>query len=765
VRRPYHSDYGKEKCFAFDEKRALLSSVACGQKGRRPHHDFIVKEKTSRHSKSSSTQAGQVLVLEADERLVSAISAALQEAAPGAQVDIVRNLEEAQRLVLGAKPDLFVLDIDATYDLGHEFLYDLRTSHPNARAIILTGVQLAAQREQAAGLGAIHFLEKPFPHDDFVDLVEALLRPSSKADEEKFRGTLSDLHVSDIIQLKCMSRATAVLEFTGPRGEKARVFFEDGQVRHATASGKEGLAAFNEIVTWKGGTISEVVKAGRSPGTINQDWQVLLMEAMRTADERENASGLAHPRSKRSPGRKVLVIDDSLMLLSFVEEILTEANYRVVTTPTAEESLRASSDDPPDLILLDYLLPDMKGDEVSRKLLENPATADIPVVYMSGFGADLRPDHIANRNVIGFLNKPFTSDLLIKTVENHMPKSPGEPETIEAEIGPAPSEDLSQTEPAPVWEEETVSQETSAVAEAAIQSEAWWSAPPPPAEDWSQPAAIAPINEVELPDESVTGGAYFCGDTSFFSLNWALQTIAKEKLTGWLRSFWQNEPIDLLAHNGELILATTRDPELYCPEAPITLVNIDAEKIAEARAQQVATGCPLFLTLAREELILPAVQLVQHHGQKLFAQLWTGQRVRFMFEQNEELPDYATEMPAEPDVDHWALGSLRFIQFQELGEHANFDPALIPAYTKNGFDRVQNLKLTVAEAQFASQFNGSRSLQQIAKNLRLDLKFARLTLFRFLALEIVECWPPSSSAKPEGKGILQRFTHSIGLGE
>ena len=243
-------------------------------------------------------------MLEPDEQLVSAISAALQEAAPGAQVDIAPSLEEAQRLVLGTKPDLFVLDIDATCDLGQEFLYDLRTSHPNARAIILTAVQVAAQREQAAGLGAIHFLEKPFPHGDFVDLVEALLRPSSKADQEKFRGTLSDLHVSDIIQLKCMSRATAVLEFTGPRGEKARVFFEDGQVRHATAPGKEGLTAFNEIVTWKGGTISEVAKAGPSPGTINQDWQVLLVEAMRTADERETASGVAHPRAKRSPEQR-----------------------------------------------------------------------------------------------------------------------------------------------------------------------------------------------------------------------------------------------------------------------------------------------------------------------------------------------------------------------------------------------------------------------------------------------------------------------------
>ncbi len=95
----------------------------------------------------------------------------------------------------------------------------------------------------------------------------------------------------------------------------------------------------------------------------------------------------------------------------------------------------------------------------------------------------------------------------------------------------------------------------------------------------------------------------------------------------------------------------------------------------------------------------------------------------------------------------------------------NYDPASIPAYTKDGYDRVQRLRLTVAEAQFASQFNGSRSIQQIAKNLRLDLKFARLTLFRFLALEIVECWPPSTAVKPESKGVFQRLARSIGIGE
>jgi len=455
------------------------------------------------------------------------------------------------------------------------------------------------------------------------------------------------------------------------------------------------------------------------------------------------------------------VIDDSPMLLRFVEEVLIEANYQVVIAPNAEEGLRASKADPPDLILLDYILPDLRGDEVSRKLLEDPATADIPVVCMSGLGPDFKTKQIANANEIGFLNKPFTSDLLITTVETHMPKPPGEPESTESEGEQGQSDDFDQTEQVPL-------EEPAAEIAPAPQAEEWWT-PAPVAPEWSEAQAVSPdfTGAVDVPDQSTTGGAFFCGDTNFFSLHWALQTIAKEKLTGVLRAFWQNAPVELLARNGEIILVTTRDQELYCSEAPITLVNIEDARIAEARARQAETGCPLFITLEQEQLILrdPALQLVQHYGQKLFAQLWTAQRVRFMFEQTLELPPYANEISPEPDIDHWSLGCLRFIQFQDLGEQANYDQGSIPAYTKDGFARVQNLKLTVAEAQFASQFNGVRSIAQIAKNLRLDLKFARLTLFRFLALEIVECWPAAAAPKPESKGIFQRFSRSIGVGE
>jgi CheY-like chemotaxis protein len=471
-----------------------------------------------------------------------------------------------------------------------------------------------------------------------------------------------------------------------------------------------------------------------------------------------------------------------LMLLSFVREILTEANYQVATASTGEESLVAAKNEPPDLILLDYVLPDMKGDQVVQRLSADSGTAKIPVVYMSAFGSDLQPQPVSNSNVIGFLNKPFTSDLLLKTLKSHMPESPDQ--SLPTEEKESPVHDISE---AMAPELSPMEQAESNAEKPTEEPQEWWSAPQTQAPWPEQPSFTtagsfggiaepqsleatlgAPAFEkIDLPQELVTDGPYFCGDTEFFSLNRALQTISNAKLTGTLRCSWSKEPVELLARNGQIVLATTRDPSLYCSEAPITLVNVEEEKINEARTWQQENGYPLFIHLAETGHILqePAVQLVHHYGQKLFAQLWAAPRVRFVFEQTSGLPDHASQIPAEPDVDQWALATLRLIQLQDLGDKANYDPASIPAYTREGFDRVQNLRLTVAEAQFASQFNGARSIQQIAKNLRLDLKFARATLFRFLALDIVECWPPTTAAKPERKGIFQRLTRSVGIGD
>jgi DNA-binding response OmpR family regulator len=474
------------------------------------------------------------------------------------------------------------------------------------------------------------------------------------------------------------------------------------------------------------------------------------------ADFRNLAQNLLRPGEDVSPAHRerILVIDDSVMLLGFVEEILTEANYDVVTAGTAEEGLQATRQQKPDLILLDYLLPDLRGDEVSRHLSEDESTAHIPIIFMSGFAADLEDAQARSENILGILHKPFTSDSLVKAVQANLSGGEGAEPALRSEftnvIGPE-DEETPAVITSPLWSEpaSTMSPESEQVHSGFDDSEFYAQ---------TQPALF---------ESGALANTYFSGDSSFFSFSRALRVIGHEKLTGILCSAGTRENIDLYAREGKVVLVTTRDAETYCSEAPVTLVNIDPDHVAAARETQSQTGCPLFITLLREDLILrdPALQLVQHYGQKLFARHWSAPRVRFAFEQTSELPDFTNDIPAEEDIEHWMLSTLRFVQAQDITDKANYDPAWIPAYTRDGFERIQKLRLTVAEAQFASQFNGSRSIAQIARNLRLDLKFARLTLFRFVELEIVECWPPGASESAERGSVLKRLGRSMGIGE
>jgi hypothetical protein len=317
------------------------------------------------------------------------------------------------------------------------------------------------------------------------------------------------------------------------------------------------------------------------------------------------------------------------------------------------------------------------------------------------------------------------------------------------------SEERDQIERPPAPREDDAAPESGASSEV-FQSDDWWRASPPES-DWAQPVSNAAATEIGQKKEHGTADVYFCGRTNLFPLNLAIRAIGKENLTGLLRACWDQEAIDVLARDGEIVLATTRDPDLYCPETPDVLRGVDVVMINRARDQQKEDGTPFLLTLARNESIerQAAFDVMRHQGQLLFSQLWSAPNVWIMFEKNADLLGKFGDVTGDPDVDDWSMETLRLVQNPE--QPRGFDPASIPAYTKEGFDRVQKLKLTSDEAQFGSQFNGTRSVQQIAKNLRLDLKSARQLLFRFVALEIVECWPGTTAAKPEPKAGMGRL--------
>lgn len=80
---------------------------------------------------------------------------------------------------------------------------------------------------------------------------------------------------------------------------------------------------------------------------------------------------------------KILIVDDSRFLRLTNERVLTKAGYEVTTASDGPEGLRSAIEHPPDLIVLDMMLPGMSGPEVLRALRKAPATAAVPVMVLT----------------------------------------------------------------------------------------------------------------------------------------------------------------------------------------------------------------------------------------------------------------------------------------------------------------------------------------------------------------------------------------------
>ena len=81
---------------------------------------------------------------------------------------------------------------------------------------------------------------------------------------------------------------------------------------------------------------------------------------------------------------KILLVEDSTFLRIATERVLMRAKYEVCSAADGEEGLRLAFEQKPDLILLDLLLPKLSGPDVLKALKNDPATAAIPVVVLSG---------------------------------------------------------------------------------------------------------------------------------------------------------------------------------------------------------------------------------------------------------------------------------------------------------------------------------------------------------------------------------------------
>ncbi|MDD4929101.1 MAG: response regulator [Gallionella sp.] len=116
----------------------------------------------------------------------------------------------------------------------------------------------------------------------------------------------------------------------------------------------------------------------------------------------------------------ILLVDDTPDNLTLMSNVLRSA-YRVKIANCGEKALKiASSDQPPDLILLDIMMPGMDGYEVCRQLKRNPNTMNIPVIFLTAMTETEDEQKGLELGAVDYITKPISPAIVMARVRNHL---------------------------------------------------------------------------------------------------------------------------------------------------------------------------------------------------------------------------------------------------------------------------------------------------------------------------------------------------------
>lgn len=121
-----------------------------------------------------------------------------------------------------------------------------------------------------------------------------------------------------------------------------------------------------------------------------------------------------------SPARTViLVVDDTPQNLSLMHDVL-ESDYNVKLANNGARALKIAAATPPDLILLDIMMPDMDGYEVCRRLKADPATSRIPVIFVTALTESINEQQGFDVGAVDYITKPISPPVVLARVKSHL---------------------------------------------------------------------------------------------------------------------------------------------------------------------------------------------------------------------------------------------------------------------------------------------------------------------------------------------------------
>jgi DNA-binding response OmpR family regulator len=121
--------------------------------------------------------------------------------------------------------------------------------------------------------------------------------------------------------------------------------------------------------------------------------------------------------------QRVLIVDDEPSIVLSLQFLLSREGYEVEVAHDGESALELAARRPPDLVVLDLMLPGMDGYEVCRRLRESPATASTRIVVVTARGREAERVRGLEEGADAYVTKPFSTRDLIATVGRFLGRS------------------------------------------------------------------------------------------------------------------------------------------------------------------------------------------------------------------------------------------------------------------------------------------------------------------------------------------------------
>ncbi|HYU16226.1 MAG TPA: response regulator [Candidatus Acidoferrum sp.] len=483
---------------------------------------------------------------------------------------------------------------------------------------------------------------------------------------------------------------------------------------------------------------------------------------------------------------QLLVIDDSLTVRKLVELSFRDTGWTIDFAATGGEGIAKALATAPDLILLDFVLPDMKAIEVCERLSAHAVGRSLTIILMSA-RRRVRELFAAYPMVVDFVGKPF-SNAVIRERATRARAAGNLPAPSVAHDAPhAPAPPAGPAGPAPAFtfhEKETAADIIYQRMRARLAAIPHWMA-----SLGESPSAMLLARKL-LTEDVIEGlleglaplygevlgrptppaephgpadatGASLAGHVDQAALPGLLQLFALGDRTGELRIAHGGQTAVCYWQSGEILLVSSLDPTNYARGGP-ALDAVPQDELERAELAQRTGAMPIYVTLHERGALggmdLPAQ--LERQGRQVLDRALAARSARFVWRELESLPGHvaahgrpiliggdtgSTESPAQLTLERLRRPS----SWREAQVHVP-GPDAIHARAGGFSARLARLRITADEQRVLALVDGRNSLTAIAEKTGIAPAEVARILYRLAAVDLVVATASRASSRNGG---------------